>query len=51
MMCARCDKPMAAEESVPYTIPGATGPGVTILVHRVVCNIPRTSPRSYPKPR
>lgn len=40
MMCARCDQPMKPEDSVPYTIPGATGPGVTILVHRVVCPIP-----------
>ncbi|MEU9090807.1 hypothetical protein ACIOEW_24885 [Streptomyces sp. NPDC087901] len=48
MRCDRCDQPMERKEAVPYTIPGATGPGVTILVHRVVCDIPRSRPRSYP---
>lgn len=47
MMYDRCDKPLAPEDAVPYTIPGATGPGVTIMVHRVVCDIPRNRP-TYP---
>jgi hypothetical protein len=49
MMCDRCDKPMLPEDSVPYTIPGATGPGVTILVHREPCT-PPPRPKTYSYP-
>ncbi|MFJ6460115.1 hypothetical protein ACIQM0_03480 [Streptomyces sp. NPDC091387] len=40
MICARCDQPMRPEDSESYDIPGATGPGITILVHKVLCEIP-----------
>ncbi len=51
MICARCGKPVTPEESVPYTVPGASGPGITIMVHRVICPIPRTTPPRYPQSR
>ncbi|WP_168712367.1 hypothetical protein [Streptomyces sp. A1277] len=46
MICDRCDKPMSPSESKPYDIPGATGPGITIRVHRELCTPPprQTSP-------
>ncbi|MFG2671147.1 hypothetical protein [Streptomyces sp. NPDC048445] len=47
MICDRCDRPMTADESSAYDIPGATGPGVTITVHRELCTPPprrRTCP-------
>lgn len=34
MMCDRCRQPMTAEESEPYEIPGATGPGITLHLHK-----------------
>ncbi len=48
MRCDRCDKPMKPEESEAHMIPGATGPGITVRVHRERCEIPPTRPRSYP---
>ncbi|MFD7862596.1 hypothetical protein [Streptomyces sp. NPDC059783] len=50
MICARCDEPMTDEEAVAYAVPGASGPGITIHVHRVLCDIPATTPRRYPTP-
>lgn len=50
MMCDRCDRPLAPEESVPYTIPGATGPGITITVHREPCLPPSPRPKTYSHP-
>lgn len=50
MMCDRCQQPMTAEESKPYEIPGATGPGITLHLHKELC--PRlASARATPHPR
>ncbi|WP_371777120.1 hypothetical protein [Streptomyces sp. NBC_01438] len=49
MICDRCDRPMTADDSSAYDIPGATGPGVTITVHRELCT-PPPRPRTYTYP-
>lgn len=46
MMCERCDQPMTDEESKAYIIPGASGPGLTIRVHKDPCPSPHR-PRTY----
>jgi hypothetical protein len=51
MMCDRCGEPMPDKEAKAYTIPGATGPGVTIRVHKRLCLVPPTKPRPYPYTR
>lgn len=52
MMCDRCQKPMTAEESEAYEMPGATGPGLTIRVHRRPCSLPVAArPTPYPRER
>lgn len=48
MMCARCDKPMKAAEARPYDIPGGSGAGGTVYVHKVLCAQPLV--RRHPLP-
>lgn len=40
MMCDRCQQPMTGEESKPYEIPGAIGPGITLHLHKGLCPLP-----------
>lgn len=40
MTCDCCQKPMAPGESKTYDVPGATGPGVTLHVHKEPCSLP-----------
>ncbi|MEU0629829.1 MULTISPECIES: hypothetical protein [unclassified Streptomyces] len=43
---------MKAEQSERYEIPGASGSGTTILVHKRLCSMPTWSqPRPYPHER
>lgn len=49
MICASCQKPIAAEESETREIPGATGPGTTIHLHKRPCSMP-VSQRPLPYP-
>ncbi|MEW2127121.1 hypothetical protein AB0891_25715 [Streptomyces sp. NPDC007259] len=47
--CARCEELMRPEESTVYVIPGATGPGISLRIHRERCESPEsTRPRTYP---
>lgn len=52
MMCARCQRPMTAEESKLHEIPGASGPGITLRLHKELCPLPASArPLSYPRER
>ncbi|MCX4734300.1 hypothetical protein [Streptomyces sp. NBC_01363] len=52
MMCDCCQQPMTPEESKSVDIPGATGPGITIHLHKWPCSLPAASrPRPYPHER
>ncbi|MFI5771812.1 hypothetical protein ACIA74_25375 [Streptomyces sp. NPDC051658] len=43
---------MRPEESKQYEIPGATGPGTTINLHKRSCSLPASSrPAPYPHDR
>lgn len=48
MRCDHCDRPATPEDSEVVLIPGATGPGVTLRVHRQPCTPPPNRPRTYP---
>lgn len=45
-MCDRCARPMTAEQARTYDIPGGSGAGGTVTVHKVLCVKPtvRRSP-------
>ncbi|MFF3263054.1 hypothetical protein [Streptomyces sp. NPDC002932] len=49
MICDRCEQLMRADEAEQIYIDAASGAGVTVNVHRVLCARPRTLPRSYPQ--
>jgi hypothetical protein len=50
MICARCDKPIEShEEALPVVIPGASGAGATIYVHKWLC--PKAPRQTYPAGR
>lgn len=50
MMCDRCQQPMTAEESEKYEVLGATGPGITLHVHKRLCELPASArPTPYPR--
>lgn len=52
MMCASCQQPLKAGESTPYEIDGASGPGITIHVHKWGCQLPAAHrPTPYPNER
>lgn len=52
MMCDRCHQPVTREESKPYNVPGASGPGITIYVHKRPCAVPVSAqPQTYPQRR
>ncbi|WP_185993043.1 hypothetical protein [Streptomyces sp. 130] len=48
MICARCEKPMEPDESEVYDIPGATGPGISLRMHRELCDPAPGQPHRYP---
>ncbi|GGT70781.1 hypothetical protein GCM10010207_81260 [Streptomyces atratus] len=47
MMCDRCHQPVTREESKPYEVPGASGPGITIYVHKRPCALPSRPSRKH----
>ncbi|MFJ4852373.1 MULTISPECIES: hypothetical protein [unclassified Streptomyces] len=49
MICDRCGQLMRPVDAEAIAIDGATGPGGTIYVHRVLCIRSRAHPQSYPK--
>ncbi|MEE1768749.1 hypothetical protein PUR34_11385 [Streptomyces sp. JV185] len=43
---------MTAEEPTPYEIPGASGPDITLRLHKELCPLPASTwPLSYPRER
>lgn len=51
MICDRCGHLMRPADAEVIAIDGATGPGGTICVHRVLCTKSRSHPPSYPERR
>lgn len=52
MMCDRCHQSLTAEEAERYEVPGATGPGVTLHLHKEPCSLPASArPTPYPRER
>ncbi|MFD5682215.1 hypothetical protein [Streptomyces bacillaris] len=51
MMCDRCDQPIAPGQDERVPMPGASGAGVTLVLHRGGCKIARAHPVSYPQER
>lgn len=48
MMCARCDRPMTKAESRTYDIPGGSGAGGTVTVHKALCALPPATRTTTP---
>ncbi|HET9380405.1 MAG TPA: hypothetical protein VFP69_06210 [Streptomyces sp.] len=51
MLCDRCGRPARAEDCAPVTLPGASGAGAVIRIHKDGCRaLPhQSSPAPHPE--